>query len=235
MSQSSPQLDYGKPPLVFQRRRTQRRLIWGAIALALVSALWWGPLAFNRCAALYWQKRCMEYVAHPDQIVFEEDPTHAAELLKLDHNLIGPATGRVVAMRPVPIWNKFSTHVEWAMPIDRTPILFLHARQFAGGTPQLLAVRLDRYAYETLSIAIDSPSNASLSRAPECRVGGNSFSIPPLAFKGNLRFYAGQPDPVDLSHFTIRYEIDGEPGIIEGWLTPKGPDIKIRDGPAKWP
>ena len=59
-----------------------------------------------------------------------------------------------------------------------------------------------------------------------------------------LRLYAGQPDPDDASHFTIGYDVDGELGVIEGWLTDKtaGPgwhngtgewvELKVRDGPA---
>ena len=46
--------------------------------------------------------------------------------------------------------------------------------------------------------------------------------------------YFGQPDPIDLSHFTIKYEIDNIPGTIDGWLQNDDTDkLQIRDGPAK--
>jgi hypothetical protein len=35
---------------------------------------------------------------------------------------------------------------------------------------------------------------------------------------GFYRFYPGQPDPADASHFTIRYDVDGVPNTIDGWL-----------------
>jgi hypothetical protein len=35
----------------------------------------------------------------------------------------------------------------------------------------------------------------------------------------SLRFYAGQADPKDPSHFTIDYDFDGQRGTIDGWLT----------------
>lgn len=35
----------------------------------------------------------------------------------------------------------------------------------------------------------------------------------------NLRFFAGQPDPRDPSHFTVDYEIGGVKSTIDGWLT----------------
>lgn len=33
-----------------------------------------------------------------------------------------------------------------------------------------------------------------------------------------FRLFAGQPDTKDSSHFTIAYELDDQPGIIDGWL-----------------
>ena len=33
-----------------------------------------------------------------------------------------------------------------------------------------------------------------------------------------LRVFAGQPDSNDRSHFTINYDLDGKPGIIDGRL-----------------
>jgi hypothetical protein len=36
------------------------------------------------------------------------------------------------------------------------------------------------------------------------------------------RVYAGQTDPADPSRFTMRYDIDGLPGMLEGRLRPDG-------------
>jgi hypothetical protein len=53
---------------------------------------------------------------------------------------------------------------------------------------------------------------------------------------GNLRLFAGQPDPNDDSHFTIRYEVDNQPGTIDGWLQADDTiKLQIRDGPATKP
>ena len=49
-----------------------------------------------------------------------------------------------------------------------------------------------------------------------------------------MRFYAGQADPADPSHFTICYAIGGHPGTLDGWLQADDKvRIQIRDGPAK--
>ena len=55
---------------------------------------------------------------------------------------------------------------------------------------------------------------------------------------GNIRIYAGQPDPVDHSHFTMKYEIDNFPGTlfgtIDGWLQNDDTvKMQFRDDPAK--
>ena len=37
-------------------------------------------------------------------------------------------------------------------------------------------------------------------------------------YKSKVRMFAGQPDPADPAHFTIRYELDDQPHVIDGWL-----------------
>ena len=50
------------------------------------------------------------------------------------------------------------------------------------------------------------------------------------------RFFAGQPDPNDASHFSIDYEVEGEKGTIDGWLQDNDTvKMEVRDGPAKLP
>ena len=54
-----------------------------------------------------------------------------------------------------------------------------------------------------------------------------------LTKQNRMRLYAGQPDPADASHFTIKYEIDHVPGTIDGWLQPDDTvKLQVRDGPA---
>lgn len=42
-----------------------------------------------------------------------------------------------------------------------------------------------------------------------------------------IRFFAGQPDPNDPSHFTIRYVMNGNEGIIDGNLQPDGKTVVV--------
>ena len=48
-----------------------------------------------------------------------------------------------------------------------------------------------------------------------------------------VRIFAGEPDAADESHFTIPYDVDGTPGLIDGWLDPYDKvRMQVRDGPA---
>ena len=48
----------------------------------------------------------------------------------------------------------------------------------------------------------------------------------------HVRIYAGEPDPNDGCHFTVRYEIDGVEGVMDGYgdAPQEGvcPDIRLK-------
>jgi hypothetical protein len=62
---------------------------------------------------------------------------------------------------------------------------------------------------------------ASFKRDAECK---SSRHVPleplPRTPLGKLKFWAGQPDPTDESHFTIDFETHKRRGTIDGWLMP---------------
>ena len=53
---------------------------------------------------------------------------------------------------------------------------------------------------------------------------------PPIDYGNKLRLFAGQPDPADPTHFTIRYQLDGKEGVIDGWLRDNDVILKPREG-----
>ena len=46
-----------------------------------------------------------------------------------------------------------------------------------------------------------------------------------------LRWYAGQPDELDPTHFTIDYEIAGQRGTIDGYLSDDGRRVRMQARP----
>jgi hypothetical protein len=48
--------------------------------------------------------------------------------------------------------------------------------------------------------------------------GDEPATAPPPPPREVMRILAGRPDPQNPSHFTIHYTLDGQPGVIDGWL-----------------
>jgi hypothetical protein len=48
-----------------------------------------------------------------------------------------------------------------------------------------------------------------------------------------LRWYAGQPDELDSTHFTIDYEISGHRGTIDGYLSDDGRQVRMQARPQQ--
>jgi hypothetical protein len=116
--------------------------------------------------------------------------------------------------------------------------VFVHGRQAHSGEKQLVVVGLNPVAF---SIGSDAPfrvncvTYAGPFRGLRVRwpmVGQEfRFAVPP---DQPLKLYAGQPDPIDESHFTIAYETPAGRGTIDGWLMPDDSvKLQVRDGPAK--
>ena len=86
---------------------------------------------------------------------------------------------------------------------------------------------LGRQHYRTASLALPDSE-----RRLVCEMsGGLSLDATPAIDYGNvLRFFAGQPDPDDASHFTIRYQADGREGVIDGWMQDDGLHLRAREG-----
>jgi hypothetical protein len=46
-----------------------------------------------------------------------------------------------------------------------------------------------------------------------------------------LRWYAGQPDELDSTHFTIDYEVAGVRGTVDGYLSDDGRHVRMQPRP----
>jgi hypothetical protein len=84
-----------------------------------------------------------------------------------------------------------------------------------------------------LSISLYSvPDLSRGSRPVEKRSPDGPATLPRLKRREHVRLFAGVKDPNDPSHFTIRYELDGSGGCIDGWLRGvRSITITVRDGP----
>jgi hypothetical protein len=112
-------------------------------------------------------------------------------------------------------------------------VLYLHAGR-DGSTQVLIAVTLSsRNGYQLDFNCFALRPATAFSRVGS-RSNGYTFPMARHAARKALRLYAGQPDPSDPSRFTIGYELDGEPGTIDGCVAASGSvHLAVRDGPAK--
>lgn len=217
-------LDYAPRPRAHRHRWLRRMVLAGMlIALLLISARW-GRSAWTRAAFLYHQRACMNYTAPPDQVVFDSNPARVAALVK-DPNFV---IYRGCAFRRLPSgWQAITA--AFARPSPHA-IVFLHERHVAAGSLSLVSLERTAAADES-ALFVDGYDvdpivlqPATLNQ-PLRGISGPSGDLDVLDGWGphtDIRIYAGQPDPADASHFTIRFEMGGAIHTVDGYLNVGG-------------
>jgi hypothetical protein len=216
----APQIQYA-PVRPGDRRRKAERWLIRLVILAVLAALIWklGPVAWRRVRLLYWQHSALRYAAPPDQVVYDNVPGDAKELLKTaGYYEENEDDGRVSF--PVKAWQQFYAVFS---PPGRNSLatLFVHERSNIHGT-RLIVIEA------TVGLYSMSSSGGELLTATVFKPG-SLFSEPELLLDGDtcdvfhprgarFKYFAGQPDPKDPTHFTIDCQIDGKPMKIDGWL-----------------
>lgn len=220
-------LDYA--PLQRPRRRWRRGLIIAA-ALALAwAALRLVPPAMDHLIRLRWQARCMEHVAPPTRVVYEEDQTRARTLTAIEASFLYCVDGvnDFRAAYYVPRCLIYYGAIGECNP----GAVFLHERTSRNGQQRLvvLSCRMQVTSYGPVvtaqmfhvTVCIPATLFDTRVRAKEITYRGLDQLVAGPASRPT-RLFAGQPDPADASHFTIAYERDGPStrvsGVIDGWL-----------------
>lgn len=218
-----------------------------AVALVGLGIVY-GPRFIDRLEELRVQREAAEYVPPKRLVVYEEQPEKAAELLGKGGGYFAPPlsvtgaeaadVGRPVAAHAPAVWRAYR---QWAFPESPEPtgaLLFLHERQTAVGVRGIVAVEADRAARRLRVSFIHrgaytsdpvAATDGAVKPPPKegmivLSAGRDPFeSKLPDAAKGpaaraDLRFFAGQPDARDWTHFVIPYELDGYKGELELWV-----------------
>lgn len=170
--------------------------------------------------------QCLVYVGPLGQVVWEEDPVKAEKLLKDKaytrlSRLADPKSA--IAAHTPPSWASLLGRLQ-GVPVLQGPraTLFCHERITKAGAHRLVVVDMavsEANGKDYLGFSTSIFENALV--VPKW-VGGAGIGDGNIQDGGkaskNMRVYAGQPDGLDPSHFTIVYEIDGKQGVIECWL-----------------
>jgi hypothetical protein len=244
MTMPSSDLTPRAAPLDYAPARRNRRWIYRAIFASLLlglSLVAWkrGPTWWRRAEILYWQHQCLQFSLSPDTVVYEEDPTEAAALLagnpkyhpyplqRRSSSQAAPSPATAAAL-DVSDWNKLTAVLPRPNSRLINPgVIFLHERISPAGHRRLVCVRYgpqgDTFAaqfVQDFNCDTFTVTPGTWSQPPIYTPRGWDFDIesgwprkPPL-----VRIFAGQPDPNDPAHFTIRYRIWGQEDVLDGRL-----------------
>jgi hypothetical protein len=228
------------------------------VAVAVISYrcpwIWYG----SRNA--YQWHRWLTFTMPADQVIYEEESARVARLLALASDPKGQYEGDVEEgpgdwprTTVKDYWGRESIAMYWPPAFQvvvrqqSVSLVFMHGLVDSTGHHRFVVVQGKR-VYVEYSSHPSSSSDRSAVRLSACshqigqrfRLFGEtngqssvrSVEIP-LRPDQVMRIYAGQPDPNDDAHFTIKYEIDNIPGTIDGRLEADDTvTLKVIDGPA---
>ena len=191
---------------------------------------------------LAYSKQLEEYSPAASEIVFEDHPDKAGKLLSVPGSkYIHPRwyeLDEAEAALSVPsVWRNYFVPPQ-SSQWGPGPVLFLGGRS-VGGINRIIRVDLDglidwsvrRMWPEELVVTVLSSATAE---TPIAILGAAERRVTWAAeLKKPVRFFAGQRDAKDASHFTIGYEYHGQAGTLDGWLQPDGVSVRFKGWPEK--
>lgn len=211
-------IDYAPPPPVYWRKVFRRAVLLLILVAAGVAGVKLWPSVWERARLLYWQRQCMAHTAPPDQIVCIETPVYRWN------------PPPFVAAAPDPeCLVKYAATARVSVPVGKGgPVVFLHDRRTLGGVRRLVVIRRIPPGGR---MSVDAPTSfeesvvtpAGFITPPSVAIIFWEQEMVPVYYNLDgtapiIRLYAGQADPADESHFTIRYESGNESGTLDGWL-----------------
>jgi hypothetical protein len=232
-------LEYGT-----SRRWSRRRIVrWGGVTLCacvvvLVAWVYSRPWRVQG-RYLFLQHECMVFERPADQVMFEEDEKAGLMLYKQGGGYVRGYFGGIPRAKTqvvaVAFLSEPCSELHWT---GSNTSVFLHGRRSPAGHERLVNVSVHSGfgdggdgRWVPFCYSVGTPATWALGS----QMTQASF-IPKqvwLSCDDRLRVYAGQADAKDESHFTMRYEINGAGGMIDGWLMDNdGIRIEFRDGPA---
>jgi hypothetical protein len=219
-------------------------VIVGLAAFVSAAAWQWGGIVWNQLPMLFWQRQCMRYTASAEQVVYEEEPAEVTKLLARGYVPYKLARGgrpdptpakTLAAAAPHPnCWTRLSPLIPRTNPMmgaqpgrSSGAILFLHERISPRGNRRLVCVRYFAETYSFTTSFIDGYNSDQDAITPATWTSPPSRAAHPMMIDvisgfprhpPRVRVFAGQVDPDDGAHFTIRYQMWGKEDVLDGRL-----------------
>jgi hypothetical protein len=236
-------IDYA-PRASMRWKAIRRGVVWLVVLVTLGAGMKWGPRVWYQARLLYWQRQCINFALPADFVVYEEEPAAAAALMGSDQGYVSLALMRRIgsysyneAHRSVAAVYLAGSdrHLQDLLPAKpwgsriATPMatIFMHAVQTPAGQRRLVIVRYSPEQGTFTPRFVSDRNTFWVSIVPAPLVGTPTSTMESVAgdFSSawprqppNVRIFAGQPDPADPSHFTIRYQMWGQEDIIDGTI-----------------
>jgi hypothetical protein len=218
MPHPSTTLEYSSPA-DDDRRRPIRRMILIAILIALlIAAIRWGGPIWSQWQLLRWQDQVLHHLDPRGTVVYEEDPAEASRLLMTGNYHRAPYSGTFAGTDWDPVI--VMRHSQFG------DFLFAHALKSSTHAPRLVTVTCKNLNEEALGRGRVIELTAGVFIPATYRPGSRMLLISVSTLDGaeglsagdRVRFYGGELDPHDASHFIIRYQLNERAGIIDGQL-----------------
>jgi hypothetical protein len=192
-------LNYAPKPTATHRAR--RWIIRVPLILIVCAiALYWIPAGIDGLRQFYWQRQCLTFTQPPAHIVWEVNggmPVHQE------------SCAPVINFMNVP-----------ALPSNA--IIFSHELRSPDGSRWLLILSVTQSSRTAQFGNFQIYGEVGNLSIPPSRLCGNVYTVPPDTAvhlkRSHWKFFAGQPDPANLSHFTFAYDLDGQRHTCDGWL-----------------
>ena len=224
-SQSPIQLTYGQQPPAWRRRRTWILLF--VIASVAISAYlawpratkWYATYEYRRDAK-QWYAQAATWSEPPTKLKYTENPEDAPSgkfVRSYGRSGATTYTGfRSFGGHPVERLPRFYAGGIPALAATPDQVhLFMHERTTSAGLTRLIAVHNPGFDGDQLSLSFDLIGLLN-GQITSLRGGARDVDMTGIAGPGEIRLYAGQPDPTDKSRFTIPFEARGRRGWIDG-------------------
>jgi hypothetical protein len=182
-------------------------LVGGAVAVA-----WRGKLLSTQAGML-------NYSPAAGQVVYEENPAEARRLLNSPGYRRGMMKKSSAYLEP-PEWQEFRAAFHRG---DNGYFVFAHERNNPSGSNGLVFVALYGHMWDEnrgfkFDAEVIKPATF-LKDEIDIRVVTQVLEMH-LDHEDEIRFFAGQVDPADVSRFTIQCDVNGTRSTIDAKLTP---------------
>ena len=249
---ASPQpLDYGRSRRPW-RPRGRHVASWVVLAACAGGAWFVGREARDRTQSLLYARQAAAYVEPAPTVTYEPDPTLAAALIDagthrpLELSGDAPSTPPAAKIEPES-FGLFRAALARQSLEAVGAMVFLHELTTPGGVRRIVAVHYlpgDLNAADVSGAGLVArifepggflrPPDYLADAHARLLVSADAPDLPPVPSPQSarsappVRWFAGQPDEGNPSHFTVDYELGGVRGTVDGYLTNDGRTVRMK-------